>query len=255
MELFSCGSTATVEQLSEALQASPATIRRDLNEMAHDGRIIRIHGGAALPTEQPPEELPINVRLQLHSEEKEFIAGAALSLIQENSTVFIGPGTTTRALAAKIGRHFSKLTILTNDIDVAKEISHTDNGLIVTGGQLKKNSCTLYGFFTEQMLHDIKVDTAFLSVDAVDLHNGFMDFGVDEINIKRMVLKNAARCIMLCDVNKFATSAFVQVCPLSSPDIVVTNGSIPAQTIGIFQKVGVQVVLAAPKGCNHLEKE
>lgn len=105
-------------------------------------------------------------------------------------------------MASKLGT-FHHLTVLTNDIDVAHEIALTDNSLIVAGGQLKPHSRTLYGFFAELTLRELNVDTAFMIVDAVDLDNGFMDYSVDEVSLKRLVIQNAKHCIMLCDAANF----------------------------------------------------
>ncbi|MEA4893824.1 MAG: DeoR/GlpR family DNA-binding transcription regulator [Oscillospiraceae bacterium] len=252
-EFVNTRGVATVDELSDDLKVSKATIRRDLEEMHQDGIIMRTHGGAVRGSDPMAEEVPINIRAHLHKDEKVLVAAAAAELIEEGSTIFIGPGTTAQQLAGRLGK-FHHLTVLTNDIDVAKAISYTDNILIVTGGQLKRGSCTLYGFFTEQMLNDLKVDTAFMAVDAVDSAKGFMDFGVDEVTNKRMVIRNAKRCIMLCDLYKFETSALVNVCPLNDADIVVTNEGLAEEYIEKLLAVGVEVV-CAPKSGKSKQKE
>ena len=234
---------ASVEELSVHLKASKATIRRDLEELNRKGVLIRTHGGAT-SKENPGgdgDELPITIRSQLNRVGKEAVARAAVDLLKEGATVFIGPGSTARLFSEKLGK-FHNLTVLTNDIDVAKEVSKTDNPLVVTGGQLKKNSCTLHGFFTEQMLQEIKVDIAFMSADAVNLKSGFMDIGVDEITIKRMVLHNAKQRVMLCDSGKFKASAFVHICEISDVDVIVTNHDIDPEIEAQLTEANIQVV-------------
>ena len=238
--------TATVENLAEVTQVSKATIRRDMVELAREKAILRTHGGAMVYHQVSAEELPIEVRRQMHREEKELVAEAAAALIREGSTIYIGAGTTGRALAAKLGE-FHSLTVLTNDLDVAREVAVTDNMLMVAGGQLKRDSWTLYGFFTEQMLQELQVDTAFMIVDAVDVGNGFMDYGVDEVSLKRMVIHNAKRCVMLCNAAKFEISAFVNVCPLSAVQAVVTNAEADQEDVKALQEAGIQVFQAQKK--------
>ncbi|WP_186565799.1 DeoR/GlpR family DNA-binding transcription regulator [Lawsonibacter celer] len=240
-----CGA-ATVDRLAEVTQVSKATIRRDLVQLAQERALLRTHGGAVVYRQIPAEELPIEVRGQMHREAKELVAEAAVSLIREETTIYIGAGTTGRALASKLG-NFHRLTVLTNDLDVARAVAATDNTLIVAGGQLKKNSWTLYGFFTEQMLQELQVDTAFMIVDAVDVGNGFMDYGVDEVSQKRLVLHNAKRCIMLCDATKFKNSAFVNVCPLSTVQGVVTNAEADPADLKVLREAGIQVIQAQKK--------
>lgn len=237
---------ATVEELARAARVSPATIRRDLTYLNQDRTIFRTHGGAIVYHQSTTEELPIDVRLQMHKAEKELVAMAAVELIQDGSTIYIGAGTTGRALSSKL-RRFRNLTVLTNDIDVAREVALTENTLIVAGGQMKRNSRTLYGFYAEQMLRELQVDAAFMITDALDVKDGFMDYGVDEINLKRMVIRNAKRCVMLCDSTKFNSSAFVNVCPLSAVDVVVTNAEARAEDTQALRDAGLQVVQAPRK--------
>lgn len=114
--------------------------------MDQEKRILRTHGGAVRYNQPAMEDLPLDVRQQMHQNEKELVAEAAVQLIHEGTTIYIGAGTTGHALASKLGT-FHHLTVLTNDIDVAHEIALTDNSLIVAGGQLKPHSRTLYGLF------------------------------------------------------------------------------------------------------------
>ena len=135
--------------------------------------------------------------------------------------------------------------MLTNDLDVAQEVTRTDNSLIMAGGQLKKGSRTLYGFFTEQMLRELRVDTAFMIVDAVDVESGFMDYSIDEVRIKREVIQNAKQCIMLCDASKFKKSTLVNVCPLNHVQVVVTNAEADPKDVQVLMDAGLQVIQAA----------
>ena len=237
---------STVDDLSAVTHASLATIRRDLTQLAQEKAILRTHGGAVIYHQPAAEDLPLDVRRQMHQEEKERVAEAAVHLIREGSTIYIGAGTTGNALASKLGC-FHHLTVLTNDIDVAHEISYTDNVLIMTGGQLKPHSQTLYGFFAELTLRDLNVDTAFMIVDAVDLDNGFMDYNVDEVSLKRLVIQNAKQCIMLCDAAKFQISALVNVCRLNDVQTVVTNAEADPVYLQRLQNAGIKVVCADKK--------
>jgi len=246
VQLVNQQGTATVEELSAALGVSKATIRRDLIQLGEDKVILRTHGGAMKYDKTLTGEVPIYLRMHMQKEEKEQVAAEAARLITEGSTIFICAGTTGRALATKLSQ-FHHLTVVTNDIDVAKEISCTDNALIVVGGQLKSSSSTLYGFFAEEMIREMRMDMAFMASDAVDLEKGFMDFGIDEISIKRLVLSVASRTIMMCDISKFEKPAFVNICPFSAVHSMVTNENTNPASIEALRDAGLQVILAPAK--------
>lgn len=243
VQLVNQNGAVTVEELSEGLNVSKATIRRDLIRLGEAKVLTRTHGGAMKCERTPTSEVPIYLRMHMQRKEKEQVAAKAAELVEEGATIYVGAGTTGRALALKLAA-FSHLTVVTNDIDVAKEVSNTDNSLIVVGGQLKSSSSTLYGFFAESMLRELTVDIAFMATDGVNLEKGFMDFGVDEVSLKRLVLRNASRKVMLCDVSKFEKNALVNVCAFSAVDTIVTNESTAPEKIAALRENGLQVLLA-----------
>lgn len=241
--------SATVEELSEALNASKATIRRDLLKLEEDHAILRTHGGAMKCSHFLTTEVPIYLRINMHKEEKELVGAAAARLVEEGSTIYISAGTTGRMLASNLQR-FHHLTVVTNDIEIAREIAATDNDLVVIGGHLKDSSSTLCGFFTEQMLQQLHFDIAFMAADAVDMQKGFMDFNTDEIGIKRLALASAAKSVMLCDTCKFNQPGFVSICSFASVYAVVTNDTADPEVIEALQENGINVILApaVPEG-------
>lgn len=247
IQLVNQNGIVTVEDLADELQVSKATIRRDLVQLGEDKILLRTHGGAMKYDRALTSEIPIYLRVHMQKEEKEQVAEAALSMVFEGATIYVSAGTTGRALAAKLSK-FHHLTVVTNDIDVAKEVSCTDNALIVVGGQLKASSSTLYGFFAEEMLKELCMDISFMTVDAVNMEKGFMDFGVDEIAIKRQILNGARRCVMMCDVSKFEKPALMNVCPFSAVDTVVTNEATDPVKIALLRETGLEVLLAAQTG-------
>lgn len=213
-------------ELCDVLNVSKATIRRDVTKLDAENQIKKTHGGAMVLTQPATQELPITLRKFMHKDEKARIAIAALESINDGDTIFINSGTTTFELAANLGV-FKNLTVLTNDINIAAEVaSNTENALIVAGGGLKKSTATLLGLFTERMLQELHVDKSFISVDAVDLESGYMDYNTDEITIKRIMIKNSRERIVLCDHSKFENAAFMSVCPLNAVNLTITGKEI-----------------------------
>jgi len=233
----------TVEDLMKSMNVSAATVRRDLTYLDRSKLLLRTHGGAVRLEQNIADEVPITKRTHLQEIEKQQIASRCLQEIREGSIIYIGAGTTGRSLASMLGI-FDHLTVVTNDIHVACEVCDTKNALIVAGGQLKPESSTLYGFFTTQMLQEFRIDDAFMSVDAIDTEKGFMDFGIDEVGIKRLVIKNSSRTVMMCDSSKFGRRAFIEVCGFEDVNCIVTDRKIDENQMRKVRDNGLNLILA-----------
>lgn len=241
MELLKEKGAVTVNELCDLLNTSKPTIRRDLVSLDKKNTVKKTYGGALLIKKKGTEDLPIDFRRSMNKEEKASIAHTALEYISEGDTIFLDSGSTTFALATLI-KKFVNLTVLTNDIDIAIEVSrNTDNQLIIVGGFLKKTTTALTGFFAEQMIADIRVNTAFLAADAVDLESGFMGHYMDEIPIKRIMIKNSKKSIILCDHTKFENAALIGICTIDSVDKVITNQEINQHTLQKLLEAGANI--------------
>lgn len=242
VNLVNAKSVATVEELCDELQVSKATIRRDLLQLDKDRVLIRTHGGAMKASKSITAEVPIYLRSHIQKEEKARIGAAAAKLVSEGETIYIGTGTTTRAMASYLGE-YHQLTVLTNDISVAAEVAKTDNALIVAGGQLKTSSYTLVGFFTEEMLQELQVDTAFFAADYVSIKGGYMDCSMDEVNIKRIMINNASKTVLLCGSNKFKGKGFMTICPITDVDVTISNEDLDSAIVRRLEESGMEVIL------------
>lgn len=241
MDLLSEKGVVTVNELCDALNASKATIRRDLVLLDEKDGVRKTYGGAMMVNKKASEDLPIELRRAMNKEEKIRIAKAATEYIREGDTLFLDPGTTIYQLACQL-KKFKNLTILTNDIDIASEISrNSEHELIIVGGFNKKKTTAITGFFAEQMLKSIYVNTAFLTADSCDMDHGFMCYDMDELPIKRRMLKNSKRKLILCDHSKFHNDALVSFCPVDSVDRIITDDAIDRQTLVALNEAGVTV--------------
>lgn len=224
IDLVNTQRAVSIDEFCERLDVSKATIRRDLIFLDAHKQLRRTHGGAISLVKPAIEAAPLSLRHRMHKTEKERIATAAAQMITDGDTVYIGSGSTTQALAARLNV-FSNLTIVTNDIAVAYGVSqNTQNRLIVTGGMLKPETATLIGAIAEGTLRDVQVRLAFMSANAV-CAGGFMDQGTEEIAIKRMMLGTADRTIMLCDQSKFMQRGFMTICQLTDVELTITDSS------------------------------
>jgi DeoR/GlpR family transcriptional regulator of sugar metabolism len=193
--------SVTVNEVSDRLGVSEATIRRDLEEMNERGWIYRTHGGA-VRVDRALREPPINQRLQEQSDEKQRIGRAAAQLIQDGETIFLGSSTTVLEVARNIPEHIT-LKVITNSIPIVNELaSHPKIEIIVIGGSLRQSELSLVGHFAEQMVQEFRADKVFMGIRAIDLTNGFTNDDLQESILDRKIMNLAPKVIIAADHNQ-----------------------------------------------------
>ena len=157
-------------RLSEALEVSEATIRRDLQGMHERGLLERVHGGAAFKPDAMPEPLFADKQEQF-TEAKQQIAAAALAMIRDYDTIFLDGGSTVLKLAQLLEsrRH---LTVVTNSLMAAAQLMESGHHLILCGGEFRALSRTLVGPLSKPILESIAVDKAFMGTIGFTLSDG-----------------------------------------------------------------------------------
>lgn len=232
----------SVDDLVKSLDASRSTIHRDLLDLEALNMLKCIRGGAVAISPKTSYEPPFDVRQDCFLDEKERIAAAAFKLIQENETIILDSGTTVYELA-KLIKGSQRLYIATNDLKSAMTLSSVQNiDLMVLGGSLRQSHYSIHGVFTENMLSQIHADKVFLGVDAVDLNIGFMNFSVDEINTKRLMIKASHKVIVLCDHSKIESVAFANICPLEDVHLFITGKEIGKEILAQLEERGLNVM-------------
>ena len=241
LEIVDEKGVVTVDELMDRLGASRSTIRRDLEQMDMGGKLKKTHGGAVRIDKPIVAELPLAVRQQMQTGEKARIGKCAADMVQNGDTIAICAGTTTFHMAAGLADK-KDVTVLTNDIAIAAQIAALEGcRLIVAGGMLKDDSMTLVGMFTESMLSELHVETVFMSSDAVDPAVGFLDYNTDEILIKRTMLENSTRRVMLCDHKKFQNKAFMRICDLTDVDEIICGSELDEDMIGTVKEAVMEI--------------
>src|SRR5699024_6076282 len=136
---------------------------------------------------------------------------------------------------AKLLKHRSSLTIVTNDIKIANELLDSSNEVIVTGGQLQKGVGALYGTATQNMLEVIRADLFFLGAHAVDLHSGVMTPSFEKSLIKQLMLHAAEKSWVLADSSKFGQKAFSIVCDFEEVEGVITDQELASSLVNKYR--------------------
>lgn len=218
-----------VTELSELCQVTEETIRRDLDRLEQAGRLRRSHGGAVSVKDQQPE-IPYFEREIAQADEKKRIAEEAIKLIQPKDRILLDASTTAWYMAASMPD--IPLTVLTNSIKVAMELSSKEKiEVISTGGILASRSLSYVGPLAERSLDAYHVDKAFFSCKGVHLERGISESNELQARIKHKMVGMADQVILLADSSKFGVQAFTHVADLSDVNTIITDGRLSPELL------------------------
>lgn len=231
----------SVADLCELFSISEATARRDLEALAQQGKVERVHGGAIVLQNAPPE-LPILERESDEADAKRRIGQAAARLITAGETVFLGSGTTVLEVARALkGR--KDLTIFTNSLPVLNTISGTENTVVSLGGILRTSELSFIGHITELGLDEIHADKVFIGTRAIHPDHGLTNDYLPETLTDRAILHAGREVIVLADHTKFGRVAAALLTPLEQVNLVITDKAAPDQLVHDIESRGLHVML------------
>jgi DeoR/GlpR family transcriptional regulator of sugar metabolism len=214
----------TVDQLSEQLYVSGATIRRDLRELADSGLVQRTRGGAIL-TESISTEAPMILRETRNEMQKQIIATISKPLIREGMTVFMDSSTTVFALARGLG-HFADLRVITNNLKIVWLLAGRKGiDIICIGGTLRESSLSFFGENALRYAGEMNADAAFLSCQGFTVTAGASDAREEESALKRAYIKNSANSYLLFDTSKMDKVYLFRTAPASAYTRIITESN------------------------------
>ena len=242
-ELLKQNDSVRVTELSELFDVSEVTIRNYLADMEKKGLLTRVHGGA-VSSYKPYYSMNLTQRLETNQHEKVDIAERVASLIKPNDTVMLNSGTTTLLAFRKFPAEYN-LNIVTNSISIALEASGNPNyNVILIGGAVNTKYQFTFGADAVKQLANYHADKLILSVDGVDLTQGFSTYYDKEADIDAAMIAQSDVCIVAADYSKFGHNAFVKISDVPVADCIVTNASADRATLEEIGLLGVEVVLA-----------
>lgn len=233
-----------ITELSERFGISGVTVRSDLEFLSQRGQVHRIRGGAIpLGHERPFEETAVKF-----TEEKLAIGRAAAALVESGETVLLDVGTTTVAVAhAVVARaELTDVVIFTNGLKTALELEPAIPRLtvVVLGGTLRPLQHSLVDPLAGAILEQIAVKTLFLGCNGVDLAGGVTNINLPEAEIKKRMLRIAARRVVLADGSKLGRIELAHLCPIEDIDMVITGASADPEVVASLRDRGCEVVVA-----------
>ena len=235
------------KDLSEELGLSEDTIRRDLRELAAEGLLQRVHGGA-LPAS--PAMGDFAARLNVASDEKKAIGRAAAGMVSAGQVVILDGGTT----AVQIARHFApelQATVVTHSPTIAVElVEHRNIEVILIGGRLFKHSVVAVGAPAIESIGRIHADTYFMGVTGIHAEVGLTTGDFEEAHVKRALSASAAETIVLASSEKLnAVSPYV-IAPISEISGMIVAATTKQKKLKPFARLGLTITKADERGCD-----
>jgi DeoR family fructose operon transcriptional repressor len=244
-EYLSLHQIARTADLMELLNASEATVRRDLEWLEQKGVLERTHGGAIL-NQRVTFEQEYQQRLKNFPQEKERIGQLAASLIENDDIVFVNSGTT----ATQVLRHIApnpRITIFTNNISALMEMGDPGFRLHLTGGEFQPRSNSLAGRFALDNLSLVFANKAILGVDGISIKHGLTVPTSPEAEVvRRMIEHTKGQVIIVADHSKWGAVSNFPVAAVDEVDLLVTDEGLDRSSIKELAAHSVEVLIAKP---------
>lgn len=242
MDFLKSHNLVTVDQLVAATNASPATIRRDLIKLDQEGVISRTHGGVTLNRFIPSQPTTLE-KAQRSPLEKQAIASAAAALVKAGDAIVLDAGTTMIELARQI-THLP-LRVITSDLHIALFLSEFKQiEVTIIGGRIDDSSQSCIGDHGRRLLQTIWPDLAFVSCNGWDLEKGITAPTEEKAALKRDLMANARRRILLADSSKYGAWSLFNIAPLASLTDIVTDAHLPDKTREALETLSPQLIIA-----------
>lgn len=229
-----------VSELSQFFNLTEETIRRDLEKLEREGKLMRTHGGA-VAVQEGQNDLPYFKRETVNIAEKEKIADIALKYVSEGDSLLLDASSTSWFLARKLPN--IQLTIITNSVRVVMELSKKRNiHVICAGGNLSKTSLSFIGPLTIKSLENYHADKSFISCKALDKSWGISDANDMQAMVKKKMLETADVNFLLVDYSKIGKKATSFVADFEDIHYLITDDKADRKYLNEIAEQGVKIL-------------
>jgi len=240
---------ARTVDLCVMLDASEATVRRDLEWLEQDGILERTHGGAIL-SQRMITEPEYRQRAQHHPEEKRRIGALAASLIEDGDIVFINSGTTTTQVIQQI-RDEAEITVFTNNVNAALEMGEPGFHHYLVGGEYQHRSKSLAGRFAMENLKQVYANKAIFGVDGFSLKHGCtVPTNAEAEVVRQMIERTMGQVIVVADHSKWGVVSNFQIATIDEVDILITDEALDKSALDSLAAHSVESLIAKASPIN-----
>ena len=228
VDLVNLRSSIRVSELSELFAVTEETIRRDLEKLEKEKKLRRSLGGA-VSVQEKESEIDFSEREITNVLEKKIIAHEAVKRVENGNRIILDASTTAWYMAKILPN--IPLTVITNSIKVAIELSKKDRiEVISTGGILLPKSLSYAGPLAERSLENYHVDKAFLSCKGIDLNSGLSDSNEWQALLKRKMIERSNKTFLMVDSSKFGYREFSHISTLDQVDEMIVDVKLPSHS-------------------------
>lgn len=211
----------TVQELTQLLDTSESTIRRDLTLLHKQGKLKKVHGGATVVGFYHTKDEDVSLRKELNKNEKLEIVKYAATLIQPEDFVYIDAGTTTEVLIDYITE--KQAVYVTNAITHAKKLVEKGCTAHIVGGEFKLSTEAIVGNETVLELEKYNFTIGFWGTNGISIERGFSTPDIKEAMVKKKAMEQCKECYILADSNKFNEISSVTFAPFEKAVIITTK--------------------------------
>jgi DeoR family fructose operon transcriptional repressor len=243
----------SVAELARIHDVSPITVHRDLEHLAGEGLVERVHGGARALAELagdggPPIATAWSQRVEQARTAKDAIAARAAALVAPGSTIFLDASSTALRLARRLmDDPPNELTLVTSSPAIAFEMQAEPVHVVVAPGELDQHMRMLAGRWTVEFLAQLNFDVAFVSSAGITLEEGLTTSRrplADVINGARACAK---RTVALIDASKFGRASLLTIMGAADPDLIITDSELPGEVARAYRAAGVHLETLSTK--------
>ena len=243
VDLLKANEVVSVADISEKLNISMMTVRRDLDYFEQKGIIKKVHGGAML-LEEEKNQPSFQQRVGEYGKEKESIGKEAAKLIKNGSVIFFDAGTTPLSVINHIPDDIEFTAITSGLLTAVALCSKPKVDVISIGGYVHHTSYSSINNTSVEMIKRYKADMAFISTKAIIYPQGTFEALLPLVEIKKAIVESSGKVILLADHSKFESQSMCQVLSLDDIDMIITDKGITEMKLEEIKGIREKIIIA-----------
>jgi len=251
LKLLTQRDVVTFRDLEQLIDASPATLRRDLERLASAGRLERVHGGAMRPGANAAHSsntlpalrgVPFHENIARNADAKQAIGRAAAKLCHRGEAIMIDGGSTTLQMCPHLAD--LSLQVLTNSLHIVSALlPQAGTRVLVPGGTLFREQNIILSASGDELMPRFHAPKLFMGAASIG-NQGVMQPDTVLVAAERRLIERAEQLILLVDSSKFDAPSGDVVCGLDQIDIVITNTGLASRHVQMLKRAGVRIIVA-----------